>query len=354
MVVGAAGVETVNRVASGGLMEVARCAVGKTKLVEVDLCRIRRDGHDSLRIAEIAKDWDLLRIFSRSGSGKGWLFWFFRRSLQRLAGGFEECLQGGKFERSSSIQKTTTAIRSFSWVFRGFSAGITYDVIWTRIYRHTNLLLSKRDTKPGQPTPPLGDDDGQTSWLKGVQLATYARRTHEPGQPPNPAPTPPLGGDDGTNGWMQIRASFSWITGWRAPYRGGWPVGSNETPAFGLSYRSQVYFQWFQRNTQTDGGQIHNWGEIDTIGGNLRAWVINRLIHGVHGSIRTATTIVLIRINGQIVRILNFKKQFIDLHLIDKRTLNFVLEVISVKRAMTLQPYYLFQRRKFVLLAALQ
>ena len=56
MVVGAAGVETVNRVASGGLMEVARCAVGKTKLVEVDLCRIRRDGHDSLRIAEIAKD----------------------------------------------------------------------------------------------------------------------------------------------------------------------------------------------------------------------------------------------------------------------------------------------------------
>ena len=56
MVVGAAGVETVNRVAIGGLMVVARCAVGKTKLVEVDLCRIRRDGHDTLRIAEIAKD----------------------------------------------------------------------------------------------------------------------------------------------------------------------------------------------------------------------------------------------------------------------------------------------------------
>ena len=49
--------ETVNRAAIGGLMEVARCVVvGKTKLVEVDLCRIRRDGHDSLRIAEIATD----------------------------------------------------------------------------------------------------------------------------------------------------------------------------------------------------------------------------------------------------------------------------------------------------------
>ena len=47
----------MNREAIGGLMVIARCAVGKTKLiVEVDLCRIRRDGHDSLRIAEIAKD----------------------------------------------------------------------------------------------------------------------------------------------------------------------------------------------------------------------------------------------------------------------------------------------------------
>ena len=58
--------ETVNRAAIGGLVEmVARCAVGKTKLnVEVDLCRIRRDGHDSLRIAEIAKDLRLTSNFS--------------------------------------------------------------------------------------------------------------------------------------------------------------------------------------------------------------------------------------------------------------------------------------------------
>ena len=148
MVVGVAGVETVNRVTIGGLMEVARCAVGKTKLnVEVDLCRIRRDGHDSLRIAEIAKDFNLLRIFSLAQERKRMVVLIFSPFSSMIGWRVKSAFKAGNLNVRVRSQKTTTAIRSFSWVFRGFSAGITYDVIWTRIYRHPNLLLSKRETK---------------------------------------------------------------------------------------------------------------------------------------------------------------------------------------------------------------